>query len=118
MIIPMSDLKQWDVYELDIPEGWGKVSPKYQVYGVSEDILLVKAFYPDDVVKFRFVKVFYNYNNYCTRVVLKGRVYPPKSIETDKGVRAIWSPPKRDQIERLYLKAKRNPIRVNLKNAL
>ena len=66
MIIPMSDLKQWDVYELDIPEGWGKVSPKYQVYGVSEDILLVKAFYPDDVVKFRFVKVFYNYNNYCT----------------------------------------------------
>ncbi|WP_460297024.1 hypothetical protein, partial [Bacillus cereus] len=90
----------------------------YQVYGVSEDILLVKAFYPDDVVKFRFVKVFYNYNNYCTRVVLKGRVYPPKSIETDKGVRAIWSPPKRDQIERLYLKAKRNPIRVNLKNAL
>lgn len=118
MIIPMSDLKQWDVYENYIPESWNQVSPRYQVYGVSKEILLVRAFYPNGDQKYRFVKIFYNYKNYCNRVVLKGRVYPPKTVGTDKGVQSIFSPPKIDLIERLTLKAKRNPIVVNPRNAL
>ena len=72
MIIPMDRLKEGDVYELYIPEGWNKVSPKYQVYGVSNSVLLVKVYYPDEREVFRFIKIFYNYNNYCTRVVMLG----------------------------------------------
>jgi hypothetical protein len=71
MIVPMDSLKEGDIYELYIPEGWDKISPEYLVCGVGKGILLVKVCYPDERELFRFVKIFYNFNNYCTRVVVR-----------------------------------------------
>ena len=122
MIIPMDKLREYDIYKRYISPAWSADfianSPTYDVRGIAGDIMLCLVYSPDkDEYRWQFVKVGKNFTGYVDRVRLIARAMSGKNLP-EPGVKRRFTPAQEAVLERLYIKAKKNLIKVSLKDAL